>query len=154
MGIRERFYQRIYASFRSDFRKLLKDLESQGWRVEPTAGKKGHYWAYPPDKEKDQVLLAGTPSDNHAWDNMISDLRKSGYVTDHKSKEEAPEEKKTQFSDVVEEPDPNVRDYAAEQDKHRDDKMAEFLFEEVGAGAPEEDIHEVVDMISDEQIKR
>lgn len=57
-------------------RKLVKALQEQGWRVEPT--KKGHFLAYAPDGVG-LVTIPGTPSDSRSLRNTISDLRKHGF---------------------------------------------------------------------------
>lgn len=56
---------------------LLKDLERQGWRIEPI--KKG-WMVYPPDSTKRGVTIHKTPSDHRSWANMIATLRRSGYT--------------------------------------------------------------------------
>lgn len=151
MSIRERFYRRIHASFKSDMRKLLNDLLDQGWRIEPTAGAKGHFYAYPPDKNMPQVLLAGTPSDARGWDNMIARLKRSGFDQDAVEAED-PADVAT-FESVVQPERFRQKDYAEEQQKAKSDEMAEFLFDEVGAGAPKEEIHQVIDMINEEEMR-
>ncbi len=60
-----------------DTKKLLKVLEKEGWRVVYRSG--GHITAYPPDKSIPGVTMASTPSDRRAWDNMLAQLRRSGY---------------------------------------------------------------------------
>ncbi|HEX4489664.1 MAG TPA: hypothetical protein VH914_00515 [Acidimicrobiia bacterium] len=59
-----------------DTKKLLRNLERQGWTIEAT--KSGHIRAIPPDTTKPIVIIASTPSDHRAWKNTIAQLRKSG----------------------------------------------------------------------------
>lgn len=155
MGIRERFHRHMLlkASFRGDFRKLLRDLESQGWRIEMGEKK---YKAWPPDKSKPMVTMSKTPSDIHALNQMIRQLRDSGYVPGGIKEDEDEEEteRDTTLSDVVGKPQFHGKDYAEEQARDKANEMVEFLFDEVASGAPKEEIHQVVDMINEEQIKQ
>lgn len=57
-------------------KKLLKTLEAQGARLKK---RKSGYMAFPPDRSKRAVMIHLTPSDHRAWDNMIAELRKSGF---------------------------------------------------------------------------
>ena len=59
-----------------ELKKLLRKLEDQGWRIEPT--RKGTK-ALPPDTSKSVVMIHHTPSDRRAWSNMLSALRRSGF---------------------------------------------------------------------------
>lgn len=61
-----------------DLKEVLRELPRQGWRVERRGG--GHYVAFPPDRSKQQVVFASTPSDHRALANTVSRLRKSGFV--------------------------------------------------------------------------
>ena len=56
---------------------LLLELEDQGFRFKEI---KSGWMALPPDKTKTGVTIHKTPSDARAWGNMISRLRKSGYI--------------------------------------------------------------------------
>jgi len=56
--------------------KLFKELERQGFRIET---KKKGYMIYPADKSLGQVTVHKTPSDNRAWNNMLSELRRCGF---------------------------------------------------------------------------
>ena len=56
---------------------LLPDLEAQGFRVKEI---KSGWIAFPADKSLDGVTIHKTPSDKRAWNNLLTRLRKSGYV--------------------------------------------------------------------------
>jgi predicted RNA binding protein YcfA (HicA-like mRNA interferase family) len=60
----------------------LKDIEQaarqQGWRVDRT--KKGHPRFTPPDPTKQIVIGSGTPSDHRSLQNMLSQLRRQGFI--------------------------------------------------------------------------
>lgn len=57
-------------------KELLESLEEQGGRI--TEVRKG-WMIYPPDKAKPGVTIHKTPSDHRAWNNMLSQLRRSGF---------------------------------------------------------------------------
>jgi hypothetical protein len=59
-----------------DMKRVLKELERQGARIEPI---KSGRMIYPPDKGKDPVAIHGTPSDRRAWANTLSALRRAGF---------------------------------------------------------------------------
>lgn len=60
---------------------LLKDLESQGFTIERrTRG----LFAYSPDKTKAPVAIHLTPSDHRSWLNMLSQLKRAGYIRKRK----------------------------------------------------------------------
>lgn len=59
-----------------EIKRLVRDLELQGWRVE--LRKSGHYVAYAPDGEH-MVTFASTPSDHRALRNILALLRRYGY---------------------------------------------------------------------------
>ena len=61
-----------------DIDRIRKALIDQGWRIEARKG--GHDMAYPPDKSKPAVPLPGTPSGPRWMPNLISQLRRSGFV--------------------------------------------------------------------------
>jgi predicted RNA binding protein YcfA (HicA-like mRNA interferase family) len=63
----------------NDNKKLIKDLESQGFTVEPT--KNGHYTVRKDGKRV--ATLAGTPSDRRSWLNSLSHLRRAGFIWPH-----------------------------------------------------------------------
>ena len=60
-----------------DTEELVRKLRKQGWTVD---GSGRHYKAYPPDKSKPMVVFAKTPSDQRAFANTKSALRRSGAV--------------------------------------------------------------------------
>lgn len=60
---------------------LLKDLESQGWRLRNI---KSGWLAVPPDPTKEAVTIHKTPSDHRVWQNQLSRLRNSGYESPKK----------------------------------------------------------------------
>jgi len=63
----------------STVRKIVKELEAQGWRVD----RRGHTWrCFPPDVELSPVFIAQTPTDHRAIANMMRDLRHSGADVD------------------------------------------------------------------------
>ena len=59
-----------------DLKKLLKELDKQGFRVEER--KKG-YLAYPPDTQFPPVTIHRTPSDYRSWANQMATLRRYGF---------------------------------------------------------------------------
>lgn len=56
---------------------IKRALRDQGWRIEPR-GK--HEMAYPPDKAKPAVVLPTTPGGSRWKQNLIAQLRRSGFV--------------------------------------------------------------------------
>lgn len=63
-------------STRGDLRKIIREAERQGWRVETTRG--GHLSFYAPDGEN-IVTTGSTPSDRRSLDNHIARMRKYGF---------------------------------------------------------------------------
>lgn len=63
------------AAKNKDLRKLLKQLEAQGWRIKPS--KKG-VKAYSPDGSHVQSIHM-TNSDHRAYKNIVRDLKKGGF---------------------------------------------------------------------------
>lgn len=61
---------------KSELRKLIKALEEQGFTV--TFTRNQHYLVRNP-AGRVVATLAGTPSDHHAFRNMIATLRKAGF---------------------------------------------------------------------------
>ena len=61
-----------------DWRKVLMQLEQQGWRIEPRSG--GHPVAYPTSKQYKPITFPSTPSDHRDLLNFISKARRSGGV--------------------------------------------------------------------------
>lgn len=60
-----------------DIDVIVKALIEQGWRVEPG---KGHSKAFPPDKAKPVVTLPTTPGGGRWRENLIGQLRRSGFI--------------------------------------------------------------------------
>lgn len=69
---------------RSDFRKVRKSAERQGWRVRET---KEYWYFYPPtpkvfdrtDERYQPCRIGHTPSGSRTWANFIACLRRKGY---------------------------------------------------------------------------
>ena len=61
-----------------DISQIRKALIEQGWRIVRRGGK--HEIAYPPDKTKPAVVLPLTPTGARWQQNLISQLRRSGFV--------------------------------------------------------------------------
>lgn len=61
---------------RGTTREIVRELERQRWRVEPTA--KGHFKAYPPDGRA-MVTFGPVGNDPRAIKNIIAQLRRSGF---------------------------------------------------------------------------
>jgi hypothetical protein len=63
-------------SYKGDARKLRRDLEQDGGRVE----KRKEYWLlFPPDRSTAPARMPGTPSSQRTWTNLLADLRRKGY---------------------------------------------------------------------------
>ncbi len=60
----------------NDLKKLLKELERQGWSIRQT--KKGQY-AVPPDPSRPMVQIHNTANGSRSWENMIAQLKRSGF---------------------------------------------------------------------------
>ena len=54
---------------------LVKLAESQAWQVKRT---KRSWKLYPPDPDKEIVILPLTPSDHRWWNNAVTQLKRSG----------------------------------------------------------------------------
>ena len=63
-------------SMNKAMKKLTKQAEAQGWRVEPT--RNGHIRFLAPDG-KTIVIWASTPSDHRAWKNGLSQMKRAGF---------------------------------------------------------------------------
>lgn len=63
-------------STKSDWKKIIRECERQGARIEQT--KKG-LMIYPPDPTKQPVSVHRTPSDRRALQNTLRDLRHAGF---------------------------------------------------------------------------
>ncbi len=61
-----------------DFRSIVASATNQGWTVSTT--KKKHIKFVPPDPAMPMVVTGGTPSDRRGLQNLIGDLRRSGFV--------------------------------------------------------------------------
>jgi predicted RNA binding protein YcfA (HicA-like mRNA interferase family) len=62
---------------KKELKGLIREAEDQGWTVRRS--KKGHLQFFAPDGET-IVTAAGTPSDHRAMANLISRLRRNGFV--------------------------------------------------------------------------
>ena len=62
-----------------DIDQITQALEDQGWRLGPPR-RSGHRMAYPSDKTKSPVLLPGTPGGGRWKENLVAQLRRSGFV--------------------------------------------------------------------------
>lgn len=63
-------------SYQGDAKKLRRDLERNGWRVE----KRKEYWLlFPPDGSTAPARMPGTPSSQRTWSNLLADLKRKGY---------------------------------------------------------------------------
>jgi hypothetical protein len=61
---------------KSDWNKLRRQAEQQGWRVVPTT--KGHLKWYAPDKAT--IVVSGTStSDWRGFNNQLAHMRKAGF---------------------------------------------------------------------------
>ncbi len=64
-------------SYQGDARRLRSRLKAQGWRVE----KRKEYWLlFPPDESVAPARMAGTPSSQRSWRNLLADLKRKGYL--------------------------------------------------------------------------
>ena len=61
----------------SDIQRIVKALTEQGWEID---GSGRHYKAYPPEKSQPFIVFPKTPSDGRAQKNILSRLKKSGFV--------------------------------------------------------------------------
>jgi len=61
----------------SEFKRILEELDNQGWAAEKTAN--GHYKLTPPDSSK-QIVHMSDSGDPRAVMNAIRDLRGSGFT--------------------------------------------------------------------------
>jgi hypothetical protein len=61
-----------------DIKRIRKALIDQGWRIEERKG--GHDMAYPPDRSKPGVAMPGTPGGGRWLQNLIAQLRRSGFI--------------------------------------------------------------------------
>ncbi len=62
---------------RKDFEKMMEEAKRQGWSLKQTSG--SHWLARPPDPTKTIIYFA-ISGDPHAFKNVISDMRKRGFV--------------------------------------------------------------------------
>jgi len=61
----------------SDIQRIVKALTEQGWEID---GSGRHYKAYPPVKSEPFIVFPKTPSDSRAIKNILSRLKKSGFM--------------------------------------------------------------------------
>jgi hypothetical protein len=66
------------ANVKKDLTALRKAATKAGWRIEPTAGKKGHEWWISPSGER--ILTGTTLSDHNGLKNHLSRLRRAGWT--------------------------------------------------------------------------
>lgn len=59
-----------------DTKKIVKEAQRQGWRFDES-GRHPKLW--PPDKTKTAVIVAGTPGDRRARQNLIAEMRRRGF---------------------------------------------------------------------------
>ena len=59
-----------------DTKKLIKEAERQGWRVDVTS--KGHPRFWPPNKDQSPIIGSGTSSDHRSFNNLVARLRRAG----------------------------------------------------------------------------
>ncbi len=62
----------------TDIKDIMRAAMDQGWSIAKTT--QGHYRAAPPDKTKPVVFLGGNSGDPRAIKNIISQLRRSGFI--------------------------------------------------------------------------
>lgn len=60
-----------------ELKELFKRLKGQGFRIEEI---KSGWQVFPPDPNFDPITIHGTPSDHRAWKNMMSRLKRAGYI--------------------------------------------------------------------------
>ena len=147
MGILDDFSNRTASDWTRRVKELVDAAEDQGWKINKT--KKNQYQFIPPDLNQEMVVLAGTASDVRALDNMISRLKRSGFLWpwDNMAKEQfnqqetvvEPEEKKPEFKH---------RDYAAEQQYESDDRQArdeiKYINQLINEGEKPEEINKLL----------
>jgi hypothetical protein len=61
---------------KKDFKGLRKAALAAGWRIEATAGKKGHEWWIAPNGAR--ILTSPDPSDHNGIKNHIARMRRLG----------------------------------------------------------------------------
>ena len=61
-----------------DIRRITKAAREQGWEVTLTS--KGHPRFVPPDPEKEICVFSGSPGDQAAIRNFLSELKRQGFV--------------------------------------------------------------------------
>lgn len=61
-----------------DFRDIKRAAEQQGWTVRQT--NKGHWQFLAPAPSKAIVVSGGTPSDRRAIHNLLSGLKREGFI--------------------------------------------------------------------------
>lgn len=68
----------------AEWKKLVKEAQGQGWRVQ--IGGKGQLKLIPKDPYSEIVVLHGTPPDHRAFRNAIARMRRAGLVWPPKRK--------------------------------------------------------------------
>lgn len=59
-----------------DLKVLFRKLKAHGWEIRET--KKGQF-AVPPDRSKPMVLIHNTARGSRSWENMMAQLKRSGF---------------------------------------------------------------------------
>lgn len=65
------------ADWKADWKKVTREAERQGWRIE--RGRKGQFKLIPPDPARQIVFVHATPSDHRAIKNAIAEMRRQGF---------------------------------------------------------------------------
>lgn len=61
----------------SDWKKVRKEAQEQGWTVRET---KSGYQLFPPDRTQKPISIHRTPSDHRALENTITRMRRAGFL--------------------------------------------------------------------------
>lgn len=64
------------SSVGEELKEILRALRDQGWRVDDVGRR---YKAYPPDTHLPMVIIPKTPSGNRWKENLLAQLRRSGF---------------------------------------------------------------------------
>lgn len=60
-----------------DIKKVAREAERQGWRVDRTS--KGHWRFIPPDPQGRICIHSGTPGDRRGIHNLVAEMRRQGF---------------------------------------------------------------------------